>query len=249
MGSRKQLLQARIDEAKTRWKRLAENLKAIRRQRDYENRIEEKLRLDAVIADLEKDLAEVERELLQGEAELERMPDPIPTKGGKRAPLPPHGPLLLFYSYAHEDKSLRDRLEKSLALLKRQGIIEGWHDGVIKPGSEWDKQIIHRLHQADLILLLISPDFIASDYIWDTELPLAMERHQKGEARVIPVILRETDWHTSSFASLQALPTEARPVTSWTDPDAAFKDIAQGIRRASEDLLAMRDRAVSHARG
>ena len=140
----------------------------------------------------------------------------------------------LFYSYAHEDEALRERLEVHLKLLKRQGILQDWHDRDIDAGSEWAQQISAHLESADLILLLISPDFIASDYCWDIELKRAMERHEAGEARVIPIILRETDWTGAPFGKLQALPKDAKPVKSWPDQDAAFVDIARGIRKVAE---------------
>ncbi len=145
------------------------------------------------------------------------------------------GPIKLFYSYAHEDEALRERLEVHLKLLKRQGILQDWHDRDISAGSEWAQQISAHLESADLILLLISPDFIASDYCWDIELKRAMERHEAGEACVIPIILRETDWTGAPFGKLQALPKDAKPVKSWPDQDAAFVDIARGIRKAAEE--------------
>jgi hypothetical protein len=108
-------------------------------------------------------------------------------------------------------------LEVHLKLLKRQDIIQDWHDRDISAGTEWARQISTQLETADIILLLISPDFIASDYCWDIELKRAMERHEAGEARVIPIILRQTDWAGAPFGKLQALPKDAKPVTLWPD--------------------------------
>ena len=142
----------------------------------------------------------------------------------------------VFYSYAHEDEKLRDELAKHLSLLKREGIIKEWHDRCIMPGDEWKHQIDHYLETVELILLLISPDFINSDYCYDIEMQRAMERHKEGTARVIPIILRPVDWTGAPFASLQALPTGGKPVTEWTSQDRAFLDVAQGIRRAVEVL-------------
>ena len=146
------------------------------------------------------------------------------------------GPVKLFYSYAHEDEAQRERLETHLKLLKRQGLLQDWHDRDISGGSVWARQISTHLETADIILLLISPDFIASDYCWDVELKCAMKRHEAGEAVVIPIILKEVDWTGAPFGNLQALPRDAKPVTSWPDQDAAFVDIARGIRRVIEQL-------------
>jgi internalin A len=148
----------------------------------------------------------------------------------------PMSTIELFYSYSHKDEELRDELENHLALLKRRDVIRGWHDRRITAGKEWADQIDGRLKSADVILLLVSADFLASDYCYDVEMQRAMERHAAGEAVVIPVILREVDWHSALFGKLQALPKDGKPVTSWSNRDEAFTDIARGIRRAVEQL-------------
>jgi tetratricopeptide (TPR) repeat protein len=142
----------------------------------------------------------------------------------------------VFYSYAHEDETWRDELKKHLANLRRQGIITDWYDRDISGGKQWDDEIKSHLDTASVILLLISPDFMNSDYCNDVEVARAMERHKAGEARVIPVILRPVDWKGAPFSKLQALPTDARPTKSWDDPDEAFLDITKGIRKAIEEL-------------
>lgn len=142
----------------------------------------------------------------------------------------------VFFSYAHEDEKLRDELAKHLKLLQRQGVISAWHDRQIIAGTEWGSEIDENLETAQVILLLVSADFLASDYCYDVELKRAMERHEAKEARVIPIILREVDWHGAPFGKLQALPKNAEPVTNWQNLDQAFADIARGIRRAVEDL-------------
>ncbi|MEI7728057.1 MAG: COR domain-containing protein [Verrucomicrobiota bacterium] len=142
----------------------------------------------------------------------------------------------LFYSYSHKDETLRDKLETHLKLLKREGKISDWHDRRITAGTEWAKQIDDHLNQADIILLLVSADFIASDYCYDLEMKRAMERHEKKEAVVIPVILRDCDWHCAPFSKLQALPKDGRPVKKWEDRDTAWTDVAKGIRRVAEEL-------------
>ncbi|MCP3962733.1 MAG: toll/interleukin-1 receptor domain-containing protein [bacterium] len=98
--------------------------------------------------------------------------------------------LNVFLSYSHEDEKLREELETHLAPLKRGGQIRTWHDRRIPPGDEWAGEIDDNLELADVVLLLVSPPFIASDYCWDVEVKRATERHEAGEARVIPVILR-----------------------------------------------------------
>jgi tetratricopeptide (TPR) repeat protein len=143
----------------------------------------------------------------------------------------------VFFSYSHKDEDLRDELSKHLALLKRQHVITAWHDRKIGAGKEWENEIDEHLNTADIILLLISSDFLASDYCYDVEVKTAMNRHDDGEARVIPVILRPVDLKGAPFGKLQALPKDARPVTDWPNRDQAFLNVAQGIRVAAEELV------------
>ncbi|NJM74266.1 MAG: toll/interleukin-1 receptor domain-containing protein, partial [Scytonema sp. RU_4_4] len=126
---------------------------------------------------------------------------------------------------------------KHLKLLERQGVIKAWYDRKITAGDEWKTEIEKQLNSAQIILLLVSADFLASDFSWSVELERAMKRHEVGEARVIPIILREVDWHEAPFAKLQALPRNAEPVTNWANRDQAFTDIAKGIRRVVEELV------------
>src|SRR5450755_1149141 len=145
-------------------------------------------------------------------------------------------PLRLFYCYAREDKALRDELDIHLSSLKRQNLVTSWYDGEIGPGTEWEKEIDIQLRNADIILLLVTPHFLASDYCYDTEMKRALEQHQAGTVRVIPVILRRTFWQDAPFSSFQSLPTDAKPVTQWSDRDEAFWDITVGIHKAILDL-------------
>jgi hypothetical protein len=145
-------------------------------------------------------------------------------------------PIEVFYSYSHKDEDLRNELEAHLALLRREGSITGWHDRKIGAGTEWKNSINEHLESARVILLLISSDFLASDYCYDIELKRAMERHNSGEARVIPIILRSCDWASAPFVKLQALPKNAKPIKSWDDRDEAFTDVAAGIREAIADI-------------
>jgi hypothetical protein len=157
------------------------------------------------------------------------------TEAGQVVPRQPVG---LFYSYSHKDEPLRDELEEALALLKRQGLISGWHDRQILAGQEWADKIDEHLESARVVLLLVSPSFLASDYCYDIEMKRALERHEKGEAVVIPVIVRPCDWKTGPFARLAALPSDWRAVTSWANKDKAWTDDARGIRRAVEAMTA-----------
>lgn len=150
----------------------------------------------------------------------------------------PASPVEVFFSYAHEDEELKEGVRKHLALLQRLGLIRKWHDRMISPGQEWAGEIDSHLNTAHVILLLVSSDFIVSDYCFGVEMTRALERHAAGEARVIPVILRPCDWGLAPFARLQALPTDGRAVTDWPNADNAFTNIAQGIRRVVEELNA-----------
>lgn len=142
----------------------------------------------------------------------------------------------LFYSYSHKDESLRDQLETQLAILARKGLIEEWHDRKILAGRDWELEIDNNLNEADVVLLLISPDFIASDYCYGKELSKAIERHETNQSIVIPIIVRPVEWGDASFAKLQALPKDAIAVTSWGNVDEAWLDVSQGIRDAIKNI-------------
>lgn len=138
----------------------------------------------------------------------------------------------VFFSYSHADEALRDQLEKQLAILKRQGVIDTWHDRRIGAGQNIGQAIDEHINTADIILLLVSADFIASDYCYDIEMTRAMERHHAGEAIVIPVILRACDWHDAPFGKLNATPRDGKPITQWPDIDEAFLQVAKAVREA-----------------
>ena len=146
-------------------------------------------------------------------------------------------PVVLFYSYSHKDEALRRELEEHLSLLRRQGFIHDWHDRKISAGREWEGAIDANLEAANVIVLLVSSAFLASDYCYDREMKRALEKHEAGEARVIPVILRAVDWKGAPFGKLQALPKDAKPITSWTDRDEAWTDVVKGIRKAVEEAV------------
>ena len=150
--------------------------------------------------------------------------------------MPEGSPLRLFISYSHKDLSLRVSLGDHLAALQREGVIETWHDRLISAGQEWAGEIKAELEAADIILCLVSAGFLASPYCQDKELKRALERHGAGEALVIPVILKPSDWSSSALGPLQALPANAKPVTKWSNRDEAFTSVAQGIRQAARKL-------------
>lgn len=137
----------------------------------------------------------------------------------------------VFVSYARKDEELRDKLFDHLGGLRSGGYISVWSDGQIVPGQEWAPEIIRRLDEADIILLLVTSSFLGSDYIGRVELVRALERHRRDEAIVIPVILRPADWQTAGLEGFQALPKDGKAVSTWSDEDTAFLDIAQGLRR------------------
>ncbi len=142
-------------------------------------------------------------------------------------------PLRVFFSYSHRDEAFRRTLENHLSILRRQGIIQGWSDRDIAAGEEWKTEIDQNLEVADIILLLVSDEFIASDYCWDKEMTRALERHDAHEARVVPIIIKPVDWRKAPFARLQALPKDGRPITTWSNRDEAWLDVARGMRRVA----------------
>jgi len=137
-----------------------------------------------------------------------------------------------FISYTHRDETFRQELETHLAPFKRQGLISVWHDRRLTPGDAFDEVISDNMKNADLILLLISSDFIASDYCYSKEMTLALERHRAGQARAISIVCRPCHFDELPFAKCVLLPTDAKPVSTWNDRDAAWVDVVAGIRKA-----------------
>jgi TIR domain len=143
----------------------------------------------------------------------------------------------VFYSYAHEDEGLKEKLRTHLAGLRRRGLITEWHDRLIGAGCEWKNVIDARLESARVILLLVSSDFVHSDYCYGIEMEVALERHEKGDARAIPIIMRPVVWKELPFAKLNALPTNGVPVVTWSNLDEGLADVAVGIERAVKELI------------
>lgn len=142
----------------------------------------------------------------------------------------------VFMSYSHKDEELRDQLEVQLAMLKREGLVEVWHDRRMLAGDRLDWTIDKNLNEADIILLLLSPDFLASDYCYKMEKATALSRAQSGEARLISVVLRPCDWKHTDLPKFVMTPKDAKPITMWANRDEAFLDVVQEIRRAITNL-------------
>lgn len=136
-----------------------------------------------------------------------------------------------FISYSHKDESYRSELDKHLALLKRQQLIDVWSDHCIRPGEAFDPAIASALQAADLVLLLVSADFMHSDYCFGIEMQQAMKRQEDGTATVVPIIVRPCDWTSAPFGRLKAVPTDGKAVTKWTSLDDAFLDVVQHLRK------------------
>jgi hypothetical protein len=146
-------------------------------------------------------------------------------------------PIQVFCCYAREDKSYLLQLKKHLSSLERNGRILVQTDINVSPGEDWEKKISHYLNSAQIILLLVSDNFIASNYCYSREMIRAMERQEYGEARVVPIILCPVEWQKAPFGKLQVLPTDARPITVWRNRNEALLDIAQGIGKVVEELI------------
>jgi hypothetical protein len=141
----------------------------------------------------------------------------------------------VFISYSKQDKDLRDGLLAHLRPLEREGIIT-WYDRQILPGTEWDEEIKARLNTADIILLLVSADFLATDYCIQVEIPEALRRHEAGEATVMPVILRHCAWKHTPLAKIQAYPEKAKPIKGWADIDEAYTNVVDGVYLAATEI-------------
>ena len=147
-----------------------------------------------------------------------------------------HG-LEAFISYAHEDEDVLRPLKNHLKALEQQDLVSVWTDRSIRPGSDWQSEIDSQLETADLVLLLVSADFLASDYCIGVEMERALERHEAGECLVIPIVVRPVSWDHLELSALQALPRDAKAIKDWSSLDAACVDVVDGIRTAIEDFF------------
>lgn len=152
---------------------------------------------------------------------------------------PKFPPKRVFISYSHKDDPFLEQLREQFAPMENEGLIATFIDRAIEGGEEWDDEIRKELDAADIILMLVSPSFLASKYCWTIEMVRAMERHEAGTARVIPIILRKGDeWKRAPFAKLKAYPEDAKPITSFADPDEGWASVVRGIRRVVENMNA-----------
>lgn len=145
-------------------------------------------------------------------------------------------PIQIFFSYAHQDELLMNAVRQQLCLFERQLVTHKWYDRMIPTGTEWRGQIDDNLRSAGVIVLFISPAFINSDYCFDVEMTEALRRHDAGEARVIPIILRPCPWEEAPFSRLQVLPRDGEAITAWADRDAVCLDVARGIMAVVREL-------------
>jgi hypothetical protein len=147
-------------------------------------------------------------------------------------------PFHVFYSYSHADARMLERLRTHLAMLRRHGLITEWYDRNIEAGTEWRDEIAQELEAADVIVLLVSADFLASDFCYEEEMLRAIERAEQGETTIIAVLLRPVDgWESSPFAKFQLVPRNARPITRWSNVDEAYSNIAASIRSVLEERV------------
>lgn len=153
----------------------------------------------------------------------------------------------LVFSYSHADEALRNELETHLSPLKRMGTISAWHDRRIAPGQEFEHEIDRYFAEANIILLLVSSDFIASDYCWNIEIKNAMVRHERGEAIVIPVILRNCTWHNLPFGKLLAATKDGKPITQFPSHDDGFVQVVDAVSKAAARIDTNNSTQVPHA--
>ncbi len=145
-------------------------------------------------------------------------------------------PYEVFISYSHKDRPYLNELTAHLDILRRQKLISTWKDTDISPGTEWEPQIMNSLNKAQIILLLISANFMSSDFCYSTEMDQAIKRHDADLVRVIPIVITPVYWEGAPFAKLKILPTDAKPVTSWPTHNDAFADVVSEIAKAIKDL-------------
>ena len=144
-----------------------------------------------------------------------------------------------FISYSHRDAGSLERLHVHLATLRRDKLISEWFDRDILAGDVLDAEITKQLETCDVFLLLVSPDFLASDYCVEREMTRALERHRAGSARVVPIIIEPCDWKASPLRELKAVPKDGNPVSEWTNANNAYLDIVRELRRIVENDMAV----------
>ncbi len=145
-------------------------------------------------------------------------------------------PIKLFFCYSREDEILRKRLEQHLETMKREGLVVLWCDRDITAGKDFLQEIKLHLDTSDILLALVSPAFMSSNYCYDVELRRALDKYIFGELRIIPIILKPVEWKDTPLGNLQALPLDGKPVTQWKNIDEGLQSIAQGIRTVAKEL-------------
>jgi hypothetical protein len=158
----------------------------------------------------------------------------LPNLNKKQMPTVPKIPI--FISYSHKDEDYKDALIEQLSPLRRTGLIDAWEDREIVAGEEWNAAIFENLNKAKIVLLLVSSSFINSSFCMDKELVAAMERHNKGECIVVPIIIRPCDFGDMPFAKFQAVPKNAKPISKWDDEDEAWLDVVKKLKLAIDAI-------------
>ncbi len=155
----------------------------------------------------------------------------------------PQAVVSIFASSAPQDKPLEHELKEHLRPLQREGLIELWHDRDMSAGTAWEQQSSEHLNSAQIILLLVSIDYLNSDYCSSVEMKRALERHERGEARVFPIILRPVYWQRAPFGKLQVLPRNGKPITTWPNLEEALLDVVQALSQVVDQILHQPKRA------
>ncbi len=145
-------------------------------------------------------------------------------------------PIQVFVSYSHKDEAFKDNLNVHLTPYERTGKIKVWDDRDIIPGQEWDNEIKEKLEKAEIILFLISPDFMASGYIYDVEIKHAIDKHNAGKTNIVPVIIRPSNFEVLSLKNFQALPKNAKAITTWSNQDEAWLDVVTQLSKLFKHL-------------
>lgn len=147
------------------------------------------------------------------------------------------GHISVFCSYAREDESVRELLEEKLAALRANKVIDDWYDSRIKPGARWDDEIKEALEQSRLVIFLVTPELLASEYVNKVEIPHSIERERAGKCHVVPIVIKAAEWGNSPLADFQALPGDARPIDSFSDPGEAWSEVTAGIQDACKRIV------------
>lgn len=143
--------------------------------------------------------------------------------------------LKIFIIYAREDLQLKNGLKRAFIPLERTGRVQVFHDALIQPGEKWEEIILQNLHDAQIVLPLISPNFFDSQFIHEVEFQKAKERHMRGENKIIPIILRSCGWkYDPDIGSLQVLPTDGKPVVMFTHQEEAWEQVLDLIHEITE---------------